>query len=152
MNRVLILAALLFAMLSLTFGQNKNKMSGPDYNVKKELRNLVRAWDEATVKGDAATLDGLLAVEFAFVGGENKSRYLEFIKSKSSDSIVESAVSDDLQIEVYGDAAIVTGLDTIKGSTKGRAYVQRWLFMDVWVKRAGRWQCVKTYSNLAEKL
>src|SRR5437764_10593987 len=40
-----------------------------DLSVVGQLRNLVRIWDEADVKGDAATLDRLLADEFAFVGG-----------------------------------------------------------------------------------
>src|SRR6185503_41723 len=113
----------------------------------KELRDLVRAWDEASVKGDAATLDRLLADEFTFVGGVRKAAYLESVKVRSADTYVESAVSDELQVQVYGDAAVVTGVDTIKGKSGGQAYENKYLYMDVWVKRAGRWQCVKVYSK-----
>ena len=60
-------------------------------SVVRELRNLVRIWDEADVKGDAATLDRLLAEEFTFVGGPNKAQYLAAVKSKSPDTYVESA-------------------------------------------------------------
>jgi imidazolonepropionase-like amidohydrolase/ketosteroid isomerase-like protein len=122
-----------------------------DTSAAQELRNLVRKWDEANVKGDVATLDQLLADEFTFVGGPDKAQYLASIKSRSSDSTVESAVSENVQVQIYGDSAIVVGLDTIKGKAKGQAYEQRWLYLDVWIKRSSRWQCVKTYSTLRKQ-
>lgn len=112
-----------------------------------KLRELVRTWDEATVKGDAATLDRLLAAEFSFVGGVRRAAYLDFIKAKSTDTYVESAVSENVQVQVYGDAAVVTATGVTKGKNRGQPYETRYLFIDVWVKRDGRWQCVKVYSN-----
>ena len=58
-----------------------------DSETIKELRNLVRAWDEADVKGDAITLNRLLAEEFTFVGGPSKAEYLASVRSKSPDTI-----------------------------------------------------------------
>ena len=115
----------------------------------KELRDLVRLWDEASVKGDAATLDRLLADEFSFVGGVRRAAYLESVKAKTADTFVESAESSELQVQVYGDTAVVTGVDTVKGKNRGQAYENTYLYMDLWVKRAGRWQCVKAYSSLS---
>ena len=79
------------------------------------------------------------------------SNDLAALKSKPADLTIESAVSTDVQVQIYGTTAIVTGLDTISGKNKGESYTNRWLYMDVWVKRSGRWQCVKTYSTLANK-
>jgi len=117
-----------------------------DAKVEQALRNLVRAWDEAYVKGDAAILDRLLADEFAFVGGPKKAEYLASFKSRPAD-LVDSAVSTDIQVQVYGDTAVLIGLDTISGKNKGQPYVVKWLYMDVWIRRGGRWQCVKTYAS-----
>jgi imidazolonepropionase-like amidohydrolase/ketosteroid isomerase-like protein len=111
------------------------------------LRELVRAWDEASVKGDATTLDRLLAAEFVFVGGVRRSAYLDFIKAKSTDTYVESAVSENVQVQIYGNTAVVTATGVTKGKNRGQPYESRYMFMDVWVKRDGRWQCVKVYSN-----
>jgi len=116
-----------------------------DTKVEQALRNLVRACDEAYVKGDAAILDRLLADEFAFVGGPKKAEYLASFKSRPAD-LVDSAVSTDIQVQVYGDTAVLIGLDTISGKNKGQPYVVKWLYMDVWIRRGGRWQCVKTYA------
>jgi ketosteroid isomerase-like protein len=115
-----------------------------DGKVEQELRNLVRAWDDAYVKADTATLDRLLAPEFAFVGGLKKADYLASFKSRTF--IAESAVSTEIQVQVYGDSAVLIGLDTIKGKNKDQTVVTKWLYMDVWIKRSGRWQCVKTYA------
>lgn len=121
-----------------------------DAKIEQELRKLVQSWDEAFVKGDTATLDHLLAEEFSFVGGLKKADYLASFKSRPNEA-VESAVSTDIQVQVYGVTAILTGLDTITGKNKGEPYTTKWLYLDVWVKRDGRWQCVKTYSAPARR-
>ena len=129
---------------------SKDQKDLGDPSVIKELRDLVSIWDEASVKGDAETLDRLLADEFSFVGGARKAAYLESVKSKSPDTYVESAVSEEVLVQVYGDAAVVTGVDTIKGKSRGQAYENTYLYIDVWVKRSGRWQCVKAYLRLRD--
>ena len=91
----------------------------------------------------------LLADEFAFVGGPKKAEYLASFKTRPVDA-VRSAVSTDIQVQVYGDTAVLVALDTISGQNKGQPQVTKWLYMDVWVKRDGRWQCVKTYSSAAK--
>ena len=150
MKRIPGLAVVLLGLTFLVFAQGADRNRKRNARVDAELRNLVRMWDEATVRGDAATLDRLLADEFAFVGGPNKAQYLASVGSKSPDSVIESAVSSDVQVKVYGNAAIVTGVDTITGKNKGQPY-NKWLYMDVWIMRDGRWQCVKTYSSLSKR-
>src|SRR3954453_13991981 len=127
----------------------QDKPGDRDRAVEQEVRNLVRTWDEAYVKSDTAALDRLLADEFTFVGGPNKAQYLGSFKGRALQ--VDSAVSTDMQVQVYGDAVILTGVDTITGKNKGEAVVTKWLYLDVWIKRDGRWQCVKTYSARAPK-
>jgi ketosteroid isomerase-like protein len=144
----LILGVLFSVVLppAILYAQSK-----PTGNDEQELRSLVRAWDEATVKGDTAILDRLLADEFAFVGGPNKAQYLASINRRTTDSVIESAVSEKVEVQVYGDAAVVVGLDVVKGKTRGQPFEHKFRYMDVWIKRSGRWQCVKVYSTLIEK-
>ena len=147
MRITLSILALLLASFAVAPGQDPKPNS--DGKVEQELRNLVRGWDDAYVKGDTATLDRLLAPEFAFLGGPKKVEYLASFKSRSF--MVESAVSTEIQVQVYGDTAVLTGLDTITGKNKDQTVITKWLYMDVWIKRSGRWQCVKTYSMPAPK-
>lgn len=147
MKRILFtLALIVCAGASFALGQTKDKKSERDLKVEHELRAQVRQWDEADVKRDVAMLNRLLADEFAFVGGIDKRKYLAFVES--GDAGIESAVSDNVKVRVYGDTAVLTGLDTIKGKRKGQEYVERYLYTDVWVKRGKRWQCVATQSEL----
>jgi ketosteroid isomerase-like protein len=140
-----IFAFLVLILIISTSASAQTKKSERDAKVEQELRNLVRSWDEAYVKGDTVTLDRLLADEFTFVGGPKKSDYLTSFKA--SQLVIQSAVSTDIEIQVYGDSAVLTGLDTITAKNKEQILVTKWLYMDVWIKRGGRWQCVKTYSS-----
>lgn len=138
-----LLCLLMFAPV-VAEGQGANAKRRP--SLEEHLKSLVRQWDEAIVKRDTATLDRLLADEFEFVGGMKKTAYLDSIKTQAVDAVT-SAVSTELQVLIYGNTAVVTGLDTISGQDKGQPYTAKWLYTDVWVKRAGRWQCVRTHAS-----
>jgi len=118
-------------------------------DTEQELRKLVQRWDEAFVKKDTETLGQLLADEFEFVGGPKKAEYLASFKTRKANIV--SAVSTDVRVQVYGDMAIVTGVDAITIKDVGQDLLTKWLYMDVWVNRGGRWQCVKTYSAPANR-
>jgi len=118
-------------------------------DVEQELKKLVQTWDEAFVKKDTETLNRLLADEFEFGGGVKKADYLASLKNRKAN--VLSAVSTDIRVQVYDDMAIVTGVDAITIKDVAQDLLTKWLYMDVWVKRSGRWQCVKTYSAPATR-
>ncbi len=139
---VVLLVACASAVLARTVGDEPTQAA--------QLKQLVHRWDEAFVKNDPATLDGLLADEFEFVGGLQKTEYLASFKSRPND-LIESALSSDLKVQVYGKAAVVTGVDTVTGKRQGQTYTTRYLFMDVWIKRHHGWQCVKTYANVVNR-
>ena len=142
----LILYWLCLLMFAPTVAEAQGTKDKRQPSVEEQLTNLVRQWDEAIVKRDTATLDRLLASDFKFVGGRNKAEYLDSIKTQATDAVT-SAVSTDLEVLFYGSTAVVTGLDTISGQNKGQPYTAKWLYTDVWVKRAGRWQCVRTHAS-----
>jgi ketosteroid isomerase-like protein len=144
MKVILCLLCLLIFGPMVAEGQVRNDKRQP--SLEEHLKGLVRQWDEAIVKRDTVTLDRLLADEFEFVGGVKKAAYLESIKTQPADAMT-SAVSTDLQVLVYDNTAVVTGLDTISGHNKGQPYTAKWLYTDVWVKRDGRWQCVRTHAS-----
>jgi ketosteroid isomerase-like protein len=139
-----VIAIALCTLVTPTYA-NKDKAA----DVEQELRKLVQTWDEAFVKKDTEALDRLLADEFEFVGGPKKADYL--VSTKTRKANIVSAVSSDVRVQVYDDMAIVTGVDAITIKDVGQDLLTKWLYMDVWVKRGGRWQCVKTYSAPATR-
>jgi ketosteroid isomerase-like protein len=139
-----VITIVLWILVTPTYA-NKDRTA----DVEQELRKLVQTWDEAFVKGDAETLGRLLADEFEFVGGPKKADYLASFKSRKVNIL--SAVSTDVRVQVYDDMAIVTGVDALTIKDVGQDLLTKWLYMDVWVRRGGRWQCVKVYSAPANR-
>jgi lactate dehydrogenase-like 2-hydroxyacid dehydrogenase len=71
---------------------------------------------------------------------------------KSGDFAVTSCVHHELKVRVYGDAAVVTGRDTIIETYKGKDVSGQHRWTHTWVKRAGSWHCVAGHSSeIAQK-
>jgi len=111
---------------------------------------LEKAWNHALEDKDAKALDMLLANSMISVdidgSIQTKSEFLASIKAP--DYQPSQAVTEQSNVQVYGDAAVVVGIFRIKGTDKGKAYVRRERFVDTWIKMNGTWQCVATTSAL----
>ena len=51
-----------------------------------------------------------------------------------------------MKLRIYGDAAVVTGRDAIKEQYKGEYVSSQNRWTHIWIKLAGRWQCVAAHS------
>lgn len=149
MKSVLVLI-LVFSFSSLGFGQAKSEKSDKVSNTVQELRALTNKWNEAEVRGDAATIDNLLADEFSFLGGSDRSQYLALMKPDPS-LVIESSTIEDQKVQIYGETAIVTGLNSYKAKKDDKPFEGKFLSMTVWVKREGRWKCVQACIHSAGK-
>jgi ketosteroid isomerase-like protein len=111
---------------------------------------LENAWNHALEAKDTKALDMLLANTFVSVDIDGSvSSKSEFLASiKSPDYQPSQAVTEQSNVQVYGDAAVVVGVFRIKGTEKGKPYVHRERFVDTWIKLHGTWQCVATTSTL----
>ncbi|MBC8030529.1 MAG: nuclear transport factor 2 family protein [Pyrinomonadaceae bacterium] len=145
MTKLTTIVLLLLACLAVANAQSKETYR--DEKVAAELIALVRQWDAAIVKHDAATLDKLLAAEFT-LSGLSKAAYLAHVKSARND--VVSAMSGEFDVRVYGDTAVLIAVDEIKSGKNGET-TEWYRYIDVWVKRDGRWQCVVTESSQVKK-
>ncbi len=121
--------------------------------VEKELTKIENDWSTAWMKKDSAALQSLFATEYFATDWEgvtyNKSQ--EIANAMAPDSRTQSFVLSDLKVQVYGDVAVVTGLNTIKATFKGADVSGAYRFTDVFVKRDGRWQAVATQGTKVVK-
>jgi uncharacterized protein (TIGR02246 family) len=122
-------------------------------SVEQELIKLENEWAGAWVKMDAAFFERIEADDYMWTSpsGEvwTKAKDLAFVRSlRSGEGTSLSYVTDEVKVRVYGDAAVVTGRDTIKETKKGKdvSHQERWT--NTWVKRDGRWQCVAGHSSV----
>ena len=53
----------------------------------------------------------------------------------------------DMKVRVYGDAAVVTGITSIKGTSSGKAFAVDVQFTDTLIKRQGKWRMVASHAS-----
>jgi len=111
---------------------------------------LEKAWNRALEEKNAKALDMVLANTFVSVDTDGSvSSKREFLASiESPDYQPSQAVTEESNVKVYGNAAVVVGIFREKGKEKGKLYVHRERFVDTWIKSNGKWQCVATTSTL----
>jgi ketosteroid isomerase-like protein len=54
-----------------------------------------------------------------------------------------------VRVRVHGDTAVITGRATVEVRMAGRAATVPLRFLDVWVKREGRWRLLAWQSTRA---
>lgn len=117
------------------------------------LMDLEKRWDAAFLKNDVEFVKNVLADEFMAIydDGSKGDRARELQLVMDFNQRIESSNLDDFSIKVFGDTAVVGFTRTLVGPSKGQRleYVLRYL--DVFVMRSGRWQCVVSQSTKVGK-
>ena len=65
----------------------------------------------------------------------------------SGDLKFQSITTDDVQVRVYGDTAVETGLSTMIGQDKGKTVPRDTRFTRVWAKQQGHWRLVANHYS-----
>ena len=55
-----------------------------------------------------------------------------------------------MDVKVIGSIAVVQGSDTEKSSNKGKDTSGKWVWMDVFVNRDGKWMAVRSQSAMVK--
>jgi len=115
--------------------------------VEQQLKKQESDWAAAEVKKDYAVLDRIMADEYISTDPDGKvfSKAQTIASFKSDQNVVTSEAVSELEVHVYGDAAVVTGLT--KETVKGHPGTDTYRFTDTWVKRGGAWQCVAGHAS-----
>lgn len=115
-----------------------------------QIRQLERAWNQAEMKQEVGAVDNLVAETLAYTDYDgsfmNKKQYMKWIVNPEQKA--EHLYDEGLNVQIYGNAAVVTGIYRESGTNKGKAYTIRSRYTDTWVKRNGVWQCVASQSTL----
>ena len=123
-------------------------------SVERQVTKLENDWVKAVIAKDYAVLNRLLADDYTDSGDPDGSVHTkaEMISSlKSGEVVMSSYKYADLKVRVYGDAAVVTGLQTFAMTEKGKDASGTFRFTDTWIKKGDSWQCVVEQSSKVEK-
>ena len=115
---------------------------------KAELVRVEHATAAALVAHDAKALTTLLAADWRIVTADASVMTREaLLKVLDAGTLkFESYKISDLDVRLYGDAAVVIGHGNSKMEWKGEPIAGREIFTDVFIRRDGKWQCVSSHS------
>jgi ketosteroid isomerase-like protein len=113
------------------------------------LIQLERDWDDALHRGDADFIETILADEYisTYPDGSRGDKAKELALTASFNQAVESSTVDEFMVKVFGDTAVVWFTQHVTGSSQGRTLEVTYRYVDVFVIRDGRWQCVTSQST-----
>ena len=125
----------------------------PQSGVKSDPATALSQLDQeriqAQIGADAVALNRIYADDFIGVGPSGTVRTKAQVISDftSGDLKFQSIVTDEIQVRVYENTAVETGLSTMSGQDKGKAVPRDTRFTRVWVKQQGRWRLVANHYS-----
>lgn len=116
---------------------------------EREIRRVEAEICQAFLRGDAATLRPLLDDGFILTSSTgvvtDLAQNLEEVRTR--DPAYDEFRNHDQIVRLHGDAAIVTGITTVKGRSGGESFAKDFQFTDTWVRRDGRWLLAASHAS-----
>ena len=145
----LVLVALFFVVASLTAGGvEQGTGARKDELLLAELQQaLAKAW----VSADRATIERIIAHDWRSTSPDGQMRDRAGVLADVFETglhRIHRVEIDDVNVRLFGDAAIVTGRTHGIGEVEGSTYDVVIRFTDTFVRRQGRWQAVASHASL----
>jgi ketosteroid isomerase-like protein len=118
-------------------------------DVAAEVLAVERAWTEAHLQGDVATIARLMGHDYVKIqpDGSMIGRDEALAGYVPEKRVWEIAKGDEYDARIYGDTALVIGRWTARGVNQGVRFDYRARFLSVYMRRDGRWQMVAEQST-----
>ena len=121
----------------------KEKGTGATADVEATIKEIEQELTDTIVKSDTSAFEKYLASDYLGIGPDgvtqNKSELLADIKSGTLK--LESSTLSDMKVQVADpDMPVVVYRSTDKGTYKGKDVTGEYRWLDVFVKRGGKWQ------------
>ena len=142
----------MFALTVLAGSKQVSAQSSSEHD-KQELERLEKVWNEAHEHGDANVLQSLwaddLEVDVPKMPAMSKTEVMAFARSGRM-KFLHYATSD-INIRIYGDAAVVTGRLQRTRTLNGQELSDNWRFTKVYTRNAQTWRVVSFHASEAAK-
>lgn len=120
-----------------------------EVSVRSELLLVADEWDRAMVANDADAIGSFMADDWTIIGPDGsvggKERFLALVRS--GDLTHHTMTTEDADVRIYGDTAVVTARGVSAGSYQGQPFHEVERSSSVFVKQSGRWRCVLTHLS-----
>ena len=135
---------ILFALLSLT------SFAADPPTPTREQKEVMQVTQDACVaflKADVAAAEALLAPEFTLVNSRAvvQSREEVLAEIRGHDPVYTEFRNHSMNAHVFGDAAIVQGITTVKGKSGEQSFDVNVRFTDTLIREKGKWRLVVSH-------
>ena len=146
----LVTAVLAFALTSIVMAQEQSTAGTQRSNIEQVIRQLDGERIQAQIGADAAALDRIYADDFIGVGpsGTVRTKKQVILDFTSGTLKFQSITTDEVQVRVYENTAVETGLSTMDGQDNGKAVPRNTRFTRVWVKQQDFWRLVANHYSV----
>ncbi|MFZ0536075.1 MAG: nuclear transport factor 2 family protein [Candidatus Sulfotelmatobacter sp.] len=144
MKRISLVFILLCSMAQFAKGQDSGEAGA-----RSNVLALEHAWDQALEREDVKALSAIFDDALIYVDYDGavltKAGYLARVKENGTH--MQQVVAQGMNVQLFGSTAVVVGTYRVKGMEKGKPYLRRGRFTDIWVRRSGNWMCVAAAST-----
>jgi hypothetical protein len=126
--------------------------AGAPASDEAQLVGLEQLYAQALMRRDLNFLKDYYAPDWRggdWMGFANKTNILNLVKSGRY--VIKSMVLRDLKVRVFGDIALVQGLDDEITSMHGKDTSGTWGWTDVFARRGGRWFCIASQTTRVQR-
>lgn len=154
MKRLAVAIPALCAFAGLAFGQAQTTPapSAKAPSASQAVQQLEHDWLDAVKAGDADKIGSILADDWAGMMNSTekltKQQYLDTVKSGKSK--IDSFKVGPISVKMVGNVAVVQGSDTEKSTYEGKDSSGKYAWMDVFVKRDGKWVAVRSQDTMVK--
>lgn len=144
MFRCLLVAGLCYLSVASAAAQDQRGRSDQQIFLDLEER-----WAAAVERNDVDFVRAVLADEYVstYEDGSQGDKERELALVRSFNQRIDESSIQDFAVRVYGDAAVVRFARHMVGPRNGQRHEVTFRYVDVFVWRDGRWQCVTSQST-----
>ena len=146
---------LVCACVGLAFAQaSKTPAKAPaGPSISDSVKQLEHDWTDGMIAGDTDKVGAILADDWVSIGpdGTTQTKTAFLAEIKSGGYKLTSFDFGPMTVKVIGSVAIVQGSDTEKSMTKGKDSSGKFVWMDVFANRGGKWQAVRSQNAMVGK-
>jgi len=142
-----------FALLMVALSACSSGFSGEHRSqteaTQVEILSLQKQWAEARIAQDAVFLERFYTSDFRFLAmdGNVVNRDDDIANFATKILKPEMIVDEDMDVRVYGRAAVVTGVERVRGTYRGNFGAFTLRFTNVYVRTRGEWRLAHHHST-----
>jgi ketosteroid isomerase-like protein len=118
--------------------------------VSKILQAKEQEWLNAEKNHDAVAFEKIVADDWVSLTPDGKRQSKAERAAEIKSAHTTSATLGDVNVRVFGNAAVVTGTDDEVTEESGKKSIEHYVWTDVFVKRNGDWLAVASQTALVK--